>query len=700
MSFLVDPSFIGVEIDEGMIPKIQASLAWTSIANPLSVKNVAWIFSSFLIPIFAYSALLLDKKKKRLLIPFAYLSLISVFLSLGTNSPFPGVYKWICFDSPFSSFGWLFRSPSRWQIFTSLAFSILCGFSTFWISEKVVLSSRLLTKTVSIIVITLFIVGTVYFFYPVAKIYADHIYSPVEIPPDYNIVNDWLSNDPDDFKVLWLPSYPPSGYFPSWAPDKRIGGFSIISCDRGSISSFPSILGKSYLQWLEDSVLRPRIDEYGRTVIPPVLYRSDIHGSFWRVDYVGRIVAPLGVKYLILDMSMEDAKYGILNVHGATHIKPALDASKDLELVLETKFLRVYKNLAYTHSGINALDIIIPIESMAELVLVSQTVSKFADRIAIIEATEKPQRITMLDYTNCVKNPSFEDGWNITTNSPNFWSFSSSLDFTVSLDETTSWSGKYSLRLETTSNKSYNIGWVIGNEIAVNPGEWYLLKVHMKWNNVQWAHFVVYGYDTGSREWKQLLHCPGIQSGSSDWKEYIGIFKIPDNISAIRPQLAGGWVRDRALGNGITWFDDISILKLNPDSINKLALRKSAEVISYQKIDQTKCIVKVNATEPFMLSFAESYDPLWFAYVNGERIQSIPLYGVINGFWINQTGLLEISIVYEPQKWFYMGSIISVSTLIACITYLIYDWIKKKDIIERIKKRVEAKNTIYRSRNN
>ncbi|MEM2335688.1 MAG: hypothetical protein QXZ64_05100, partial [Candidatus Bathyarchaeia archaeon] len=92
----------------------------------------------------------------------------------------------------------------------------------------------------------------------------------------------------------------------------------------------------------------------------------------------------------------------------------------------------------------------------------------------------------------------------------------------------------------------------------------------------------------------------------------------------------------------------------------------------------TRYIVKVNATEPFMLSFAESYDPLWFAYVNGERIQSIPLYGVINGFWINQTGLLEISIEYEPQKWFYMGSIISVSTLIACITYLVYDWIKKK----------------------
>jgi hypothetical protein len=95
-----------------------------------------------------------------------------------------------------------------------------------------------------------------------------------------------------------------------------------------------------------------------------------------------------------------------------------------------------------------------------------------------------------------------------------------------------------------------------------------------------------------------------------------------------------------------------------------------AEVISYRKIDPTKYVVKVNATKPFMLSFAESYDPLWVAYINREKIQSIPLYDVINGFWINQTGLLEITIEYEPQKWFYYGSGISFLTLTGCVLYL------------------------------
>jgi len=111
-----------------------------------------------------------------------------------------------------------------------------------------------------------------------------------------------------------------------------------------------------------------------------------------------------------------------------------------------------------------------------------------------------------------------------------------------------------------------------------------------------------------------------------------------------------------------------------------------AEIISFQKTDPTKYIVEVNATKPFMLSFAEAYDPLWIAHVDGERIESMPLYSVINGFWINQTGQLEITIEYEPQKWFYYGSIVSVTTLLACLTYLTYNWTKNKAIWKRTKR--------------
>jgi len=110
-----------------------------------------------------------------------------------------------------------------------------------------------------------------------------------------------------------------------------------------------------------------------------------------------------------------------------------------------------------------------------------------------------------------------------------------------------------------------------------------------------------------------------------------------------------------------------------------------AEVKNYKKINPTLWKVKVNAKRPFMLSFAEAYDPLWEAriYKNGEKIEkvkSIPLYSVINGFWIDQTGDLEIVIRYKPQDWFEIGLVISALTFIGCIGYLFYDWRKNRKV--------------------
>jgi len=36
------------------------------------------------------------------------------------------------------------------------------------------------------------------------------------------------------------------------------------------------------------------------------------------------------------------------------------------------------------------------------------------------------------------------------------------------------------------------------------------------------------------------------------------------------------------------------------------------------------------------------------------------------------------TVEYKPQKWFYIGLIISITTLLLCISYLIYDYIRTK----------------------
>ncbi|RLE57254.1 MAG: hypothetical protein DRJ40_02775 [Thermoprotei archaeon] len=104
-----------------------------------------------------------------------------------------------------------------------------------------------------------------------------------------------------------------------------------------------------------------------------------------------------------------------------------------------------------------------------------------------------------------------------------------------------------------------------------------------------------------------------------------------------------------------------------------------AKVIRYERIDPTLWRVEVVARKPFMLVFAEAYDSLWEArvYKGGklvEKVRSIPVYGVINGFWINATGNLTIVIRYVPQDWFEFGLKISVTTFALCVFYLVWDW--------------------------
>ena len=111
----------------------------------------------------------------------------------------------------------------------------------------------------------------------------------------------------------------------------------------------------------------------------------------------------------------------------------------------------------------------------------------------------------------------------------------------------------------------------------------------------------------------------------------------------------------------------------------------SAEVVSYRKVDSTKYVVTVDASEPFMLCFAEAYDSLWVASVNGEQITSAPLFSVVNGFWVNQSGVLEVMIEYAPQEWFNYGSVVSIAMLIVCVTYLTYGWAKNKSILKQTK---------------
>jgi hypothetical protein len=63
----------------------------------------------------------------------------------------------------------------------------------------------------------------------------------------------------------------------------------------------------------------------------------------------------------------------------------------------------------------------------------------------------------------------------------------------------------------------------------------------------------------------------------------------------------------------------------------------------------------------------------------------------MNGFQINQTGLLDIVIEYEPQNWFYIGCAISLTTFLACTAYLAYSYPKTKHLLRKLKQKLTKK---------
>lgn len=112
---------------------------------------------------------------------------------------------------------------------------------------------------------------------------------------------------------------------------------------------------------------------------------------------------------------------------------------------------------------------------------------------------------------------------------------------------------------------------------------------------------------------------------------------------------------------------------------------KPAKILDYKKINPTLWKIIIKTSESFMLSFAESYDPLWEARIYKDEkklkvVKSTLLYSVINGFWIDEIGDLEIEIRYKPQDWFEIGIWPSGITLFGCFIYLGYDWRKRRRV--------------------
>ncbi|MDD4353347.1 MAG: hypothetical protein PHN56_02720 [Candidatus Nanoarchaeia archaeon] len=154
------------------------------------------------------------------------------------------------------------------------------------------------------------------------------------------------------------------------------------------------------------------------------------------------------------------------------------------------------------------------------------------------------------------------------------------------------------------------------------------------------------------------------------------------------------------------YLDHIYISSIS-QTLDRLDKSKISNV-EYKFINPTEYKIIFNYTEPFYLYFSEAYHINWklanekFKWYNGFSEKNYVFdethekaYGFLNRWYVdpskinkNSNGEYELIIYFQPQSYFYLGLLISGTTLFCCIGYLIYDWRrerKKKPLLKQQK---------------
>ena len=312
-----------------------------------------------------------------------------------------------------------------------------------------------------------------------------------------------------------------------------------------------------------------------------------------------------------------------------------------------------------------------------------------------------------VDPPDLISHLSFEEGWNSTSNSPEAWS-SPQTQFSASLDNLTKTDGEYSLKLTTDSTGSSNWSHMRSQNISVEPNVNYRASIDIKTKNVNNTRVKIIGYNESSEEWEHVEHLVIGPRGTKGWREYSHSFSVSKNISKIKVAINAGWVLNSTAGNATTWFDNFKLFLDTEEKNNEIDLvilysdennqtledlfesNQKATILESKKIDATKYEVKISSTEPFMLGFAEAFDDFWIVHIDGlGTIESTPLHGMLNGFYINKTGNFTVIIEFKPQQWFNIGAgITGLSILVSFGLFILIEEIarrkKQKGLLKRL----------------
>jgi len=545
---------------------------------------------------------------------------------------------------------------SAWKYF-SIPY-ILCLSITLILLLKQLIS-KLQKRKFTILLVSLLLIQSTYIL-PAIWIYGKPVNQAwiVKIPHEYHDLTEFLQKDHGDYRILPLPI---TKHFAGYVPFKW------------------GYVGPDILYTLTD---KPIIDKHHNVIAPQEYLDLMNQTENATPDELIELCKILNVKYILLRGDVETNHPYIKVNHPPNYYKEFLDQSQSIK----TKY--VFGNLTlYELNNYMPRIFLQPINTL----LNSKNLLEVFN-----ETAYKPENITYLWFNETpiiIKNHE--------NNQEDVQNFTLNITFRLLQKNTTDkdWQTINHAPIQTELFK-----------IAVLPEGWLYVFLYFKNGTYRSIVTPFQGMKrTSSLEIniqnnilsvyldKAKVHASSINS--TELVNKISTIKIGSNFG--NTEMLIGKIYD--LNFTINNEEEITTQTLfsnYPEYIKQeeiFKLNLNLVTTEWKKLSPTNYIVKINNTTQtqngYFLTFLTTYDPNWKAYLtqNGSTTQipeehHIKTFNYANTWYINQTGQLEITIEYEPQKWFYYGSIISVTTLLACLTYLTYNWTKNKSIWKQTKK--------------
>lgn len=189
-----------------------------------SINRIPYFF--WLIPIFAFSGLLLNIKNKNVIF-FGFLAIIGIFLAKQVGEPFGNFYYWLYNNLPgFNAF----REASKFYFLIILGYSVLIGSFVSWLKNKWAKRSWQMYCTffLAVLVIVIFLWNTKSIIDGEIKT----MFIPRNIPNDYLVFKNFiLDQRGEHFKILWIPRPSRWGYYDDIHPRAEINVFDLGRSD-------------------------------------------------------------------------------------------------------------------------------------------------------------------------------------------------------------------------------------------------------------------------------------------------------------------------------------------------------------------------------------------------------------------------------------------------------------------------------------